>query len=431
MQQQSSPSPDRAPEQAPATAPGRTGSVARIFFPFALGYFLSYVFRVVNAVIAPDLVGDLGLDPSQLGLLTSTYFIAFASSQLPLGILLDRYGPRVVEALLLLFAAAGAFVFSISGSLAGVIAGRALIGFGVSACLMAAFKSYVIWFPARILSRINGFQMAAGGLGALAGTLPVEWALGVTDWRAVFQGLALLSLVTAVLVYSVVPKTETSREPEPLAEQVQGIVQIFKSPVFWRIAPLTTLSQAGAISIQGLWAGPWLRDVAGLDREGVATLLSVSAAAMIIGFISLGFLAEKLAEKGISVRTTAVTGMGIFLLVQAVMALGLPVPPATVMACFGFFGTSGILAYTALTIAFPPSLSGRVTTGINLLVFVAAFGVQWAVGAVINLWEVTEIGHYAPAGYRAAFLALLGCQVVCLVWFFVSDFLGRRPRKKL
>ena len=120
------------------------GSTFKIFIPFAFGYFLSYLFRVVNAVIAPDLVADLKLDPSELGLLTSTYFIAFASSQLPLGVFLDRFGPRMVESFLLLFAGAGAIIFATSHTLTGVIIGRALIGFGVSACLMAAFKSYVI-----------------------------------------------------------------------------------------------------------------------------------------------------------------------------------------------------------------------------------------------------------------------------------------------
>ncbi|HCY86269.1 MAG TPA: MFS transporter [Desulfobacteraceae bacterium] len=404
---------------------GRTGTglVLRIFLPFALGYFLSYLFRVVNAVIAPDLVGDLGIDPSELGLLTATYFIAFASSQLPLGIMLDRFGPRIVEAFLLLFAAAGAALFAASDNLAGVIAGRALIGFGVSACLMAAFKSYVLWFPADILSRVNGFQMAAGGLGALAATVPVEWALNFTDWRGLFWGLALLSFITALIVFSVVPGSANRPDPERLSDQIRGIIRVFKSPVFWRIAPLTTLSQAGYISLQGLWAGPWLRDVAGIPREGVARYLSWSAMAMITGFIALGYLAERLAARGISVRTTAVSGMTVFLFVQGLMTFNAPVPAPLLMTMFGFFGTSGILAYTALTVSFPMSLSGRVTTGINMLVFIAAFGVQWAIGAIINLWEVSAANTYDPAGYRAGFLALLACQFLCLVWFLIS------PRK--
>lgn len=228
------------------------GTTFRIFIPFALGYFLSYLFRVVNAVIAPDLVADLGIDPSELGLLTSTYFIAFASSQLPLGILLDRFGPRIVESFLLLFAGAGAIIFAVSDSLTGVIIGRAFIGFGVSACLMVAFKSYVIWFPTNILSRINGFQMAAGGLGALAATAPVEWALHFTDWRGLFWALAILSFAVALTVFLMIPEQEKTTEPEKLNNQITGVLQVFKSPIFWRIAPLTTLSQSGYIAFQGL-----------------------------------------------------------------------------------------------------------------------------------------------------------------------------------
>ena len=117
----------------------------RVFIPFALGYFLSYLFRVVNNVIAPDLVADLGLDAADLGLLTSTYFLTFAAFQLPLGILLDRFGPRRTEAALLVFAGLGAFLFAIAESTIGLIVGRAFIGFGVSACLMAAFKAFGMW----------------------------------------------------------------------------------------------------------------------------------------------------------------------------------------------------------------------------------------------------------------------------------------------
>ncbi len=381
--------------QSPPLQPIGTLTILRIFTPFALGYFLSYLFRVVNAVIAPDLVADLAIDPSELGLLTSTYFIAFASSQLPLGLLLDRFGPRIVEAFLLIFAGAGATLFALSHSLAGVIAGRALIGFGVSACLMAAFKSYVIWFPPHILSRVNGVQMAAGGLGALAATLPVEWALGFTDWRGVFLGLALSSFAAALAIFFVVPPSEPSHPPEQLGTQINGILQVFKSPVFWRIAPLTTLSQAGYISIQGLWAGPWLRDASGLPRQGVAQVLSWSAMAMITGFIVLGFLAEKLAARGVPVRTTAVSGMTLFICIQALMAFNVAFPAPVIMLGFGFFGTSGILAYTALTLDFPISLSGRVTTGINMMVFIAAFIVQWAMGALCRAFPESQAAPQA------------------------------------
>ncbi len=151
----------------------RPAILLRVFIPFALGFFLSYLFRTVNAVIAPDLVRDIGVDPASLGLLTSAYFLSFAAFQLPLGVLLDRYGARRVEATLLLFAAAGAFVFARAETLTGLMLGRALIGLGVSACLMAAFKAFTLWFPAERLPLANGIQMISGGVGALVSLL--DW----------------------------------------------------------------------------------------------------------------------------------------------------------------------------------------------------------------------------------------------------------------
>ncbi len=411
--------PDMKMFSPPRPGVGQAGSTLKIFIPFALGYFLSYLFRVVNAVIAPDLVADLGIDPSELGLLTSTYFIAFASSQIPLGVLLDRFGPRMVESFLLLFAGTGAIIFAVSDSLTGVIIGRAFIGFGVSACLMAAFKSYVLWFPARTLSRINGFQMAAGGLGALAATTPVEWALHFINWRGLFWALALLSFAIALAVFLTVPEQEEKKQPEKLSSQLTGVILVFKNPFFRRIAPLTALSQSGYIAFQGLWAGPWLKDVALVPRAQIAVILSWSALAMIAGFITLGFLAEKLAKRGVTVLTTAVSGMGLFILVQAMITFAVPLPPTIILVLFGFFGTSGILSYTALTLEFPKSLSGRVTTSINMMVFIAAFCVQWAIGAIINCWEITS-GNYNPAGYRAGFMAILGCQLLALAWFWIA-----------
>ncbi len=159
---------------------------ARIYLPLALGYAISYFYRNANAIIEVDLVRDLGLGPSDLGLLTSVYFISFAAFQLPLGVLLDRYGPSRTESILLLFAALGSILFAQAESLSGLIVGRLLIGLGVSACLMAAFKAYVLWFSSQSLAMINGLQMVAGGLGALLATIPLQNALSYTDWRGVF-----------------------------------------------------------------------------------------------------------------------------------------------------------------------------------------------------------------------------------------------------
>lgn len=410
-----------------------TGAVmvaCRVFLPFAAGYFLSYLYRVVNAVIASDLVAELGIGPSDLGLLTATYFIAFASAQLPLGVLLDRFGPRRVEALLLLFAGLGAYLFSRSGTLAGLVTARALIGFGVSACLMAAFKAYTLWFAKEKWPLVNGFQMAAGGLGALAATAPVEATLQVTDWRGVFMALCILTLLVAVAVFFIVPEKPASRSAEPLRDQLRGVKSVFTSLEFWRVAPVTTVSQASFLSIQGLWAGPWLKDVAGLDRAGVAGVLLWVAVAMIAGFILLGSLAGRLSRQGIGVLSTAVTGMGLFTGILLVALIFPNIRARPLWMGFGFLGTSGILAYAALTQQFPVRLTGRVNTALNLLVFLAAFAGQWAIGAIIGLWPVRGDGGYALAGYRAGFGVMLGLQALGFVWFFIASRLLRHHRRK-
>ncbi len=394
----------------------------RVFIPFAMGYFLSYGYRVVNSVIAPDLVSDINMDPSQLGLLTSTYFISFASSQLALGVLLDRYGPRIINSFLLLFAATGAFIFATSTSLAGVIAGRALIGFGVSACLMAAFKAYVLWFPPKMWPRVNGLQMAAGGLGALSATTPVAWALQVTDWRGLFMGLALLSVMISLIIFFVVPEKRSEKSVESFQNQLSGVKQIFKSRRFWRTAPVTTMSHAAFLSIQGLWVGPWLRDVGGMERHDIAALLSWIALAMVAGFVTLGILAERLNNKGMDLLLISVMGMTVFTAIQGAVLLEIFQKSAFIWIMFGFFGTSGIISYAGLSRQFPGRLSGRVTTGLNLLVFVSAFAAQWTIGAIINFFEggAGSLDHYGASGYRAGFGLMIVLQLISIGWFFIS-----------
>lgn len=397
----------------------------RVFLPFAAGYFLSFLYRAVNAVIAPELLHDLSLDPGSLGLLTATYFIAFASFQLPLGVLLDRYGPRRVEALLLLFAAAGAFCFARAHSLPLLIAGRALIGFGVSACLMAAFKAYTQWFVRERWPLVNGFQMAAGGLGALAAASPVQALLAWTDWRGIFLGLALVTLAVAALLFLVVPDKAADAPTEPFSTQLQGIRQVFTSPRFWRIAPLTAVSQAAFFAIQGLWAAPWLKDAAGLDRTATAQTLSLIAVAMVAGFICLGALAARLQHIGFPAVHSAAAGMVLFLFVQTAIVLAPPAWTLSLWLGFGFFGTAGTIAYASLSQEFPVHLAGRVSTALNLLVFIASFVAQWAIGLIVGLWPQTAAGGLSPVGLRAGFLLMIVCQAIGLLWFILAGRIGQ------
>jgi MFS family permease len=395
-------------------------SIARVFAPFALGYFLSYLLRVVNAVIAPDLVAEMGLTAADLGLLTSANFLAFAAAQLPLGILLDRYGPRRTEAVLLLFAALGAFVFAAATDAPGLILGRALIGLGTSACLMAAFKAYVLWLPGDRIPLVNGWQMAAGGLGAVAGTVPVEMALTVTDWRGIFVAFGFAAIVFAAIIYLVVPRRDgADSTPGTMKDQISGIVQVFTSPQFWRIAPMTVASQSMFLGTQSLWSGPWLSDVAGLGRDTVADHLLWVAIAMVAGFLGMGVIADRLGRLGVKTITVAATGIFIFAIAQFPMALQWTGAVLPMWMVFGFFGTAGILSYAALPRYFPPELTGRVITGLNVFTFGGAFAAQWGMGVIINQWPAAEGGGYAPEGYQAAFTVMLALQIAGVAWFLL------------
>ncbi|HJO72841.1 MAG TPA: MFS transporter [Rhodospirillales bacterium] len=400
--------------------------IVRVFVPFAIGFFVSYLYRSVNAVIAPNLIAEVGLRPADLGLLTGVYFLAFALTQVPLGVLLDRYGPRRPEATLLVVAGGGAFLFAAAEGAPSLFVGRALIGVGVSACLMAGIKAFVIWFPPERRALANGCLTAFGGLGALAATAPVEAALGLTDWRGVFLGLGAFTLAIAAVVYWVVPERPGSQSPSTWRAQIAGVGEVFTSRAFWRLAPIAAATQAAFYAIQSLWAGPWLHDVADLGRAAVADTLLFMAAAMVIGFIILGAAVERLRRLGVTPLAFAVTCMVAFMAVQAAMAWPWLGSVALLLVLFGLAGSSWVLPFAVMPASFAPELAGRVITGLNVLNFVAAFLAQWGAGVVIGLWPANAEGGYPLAAYQTTFAVMLALQFVCLVWFFVAGRPGAR-----
>jgi sugar phosphate permease len=399
----------------------------RIYFPLALGYAISYFYRNANAIIEGDLVLELGLGAADLGLLTSVYFISFAAFQLPLGVLLDRYGPRRTESILLLFAALGALLFAQAESLSGLIVGRLLIGLGVSACLMAAFKAYVLWFSSERLAMINGLQMVSGGLGALGATIPLQNALSYTDWRGVFNGLAVITVFASIYLWVFLPENKRTDENLPsLQLQLNQMGEVFRSRIFWDIAPLAAISQGANMAINGLWMKPWLRDVAGLNSDNAAQLLFVMTLAFIGGFLTLGIIAERLSQLfDIRPISISVLGMTLFLFIQGTMIFGGFGSPLILVLLLGFFGTASVLVYAGYAQIFPNYLSGRVSTILNLLVFICAFILQWGVGVIIEMWPVTETG-YDPESYQAAIGVLFLLQATGLIWYFLSLKLSRK-----
>lgn len=386
----------------------------RLVPAYALGYFLSYGLRSVNAVIAPELMHELDMTATGLGLLTSAYLLAFGLFQLPLGLLLDRFGPRRVEAALLLVAASGCTLFGL-GTTIGVLAlARALIGLGVSACLMASFKAFSQWFPVERLPSLTATIMVAGGLGALSASVPVEAALPLLGWRGVFFLCAGLLVLTAGFLLTV-PDHAAGTRREPFVQQLRSLRAIFCDRTFWRFAPQGCLVSGGFMAIQGLWAMPWLMEVNGVTRTDAAGVLFLLALAMLAGFLFVATCSGRLARRGIAPMTLLSVGMGLALLTELAIILDLA-RPAWLWPLLGVSFSLSNIAYSQLSAAFPVALAGRVNTALNLLVFVGAFGLQWGIGAAVDGFAG---GMSRAAAFRLTFAALLLVQGFAFAWFLL------------
>jgi MFS family permease len=386
-----------------------------VFCPFAAGYFLSFFFRNVNAIISKDLAQEFSLSPADLGFLTSTYLLAFAAFQLPLGVLLDRYGPRRVVASLLISAAAGALVFSLSRDIMELSIGRALIGLGVSAGLMGAIKAFSLWFPLSRMATLNGLYLGVGGLGALTATAPAELLVAGLGWRGMFLLLSVLCLAAALLVFFVVPEKPLPGQGETLGAQIAGFRRIFASLLFWRIVAPLIVGQGAYIALQGLWLGPWLYDVAGLQRQGVASTLLLAAFAYACGSVFFGWASDRLASRGVPRMTVFKVGLSVSLAMLMLLAAGVQSGLGAILFVYAFTGISSALAYALLAPLFPPEMTGRLITTSNVMLFGLSFAFQWGIGAVLRLYPVVD-GRYAAAGYSAAFAVIAAVQLAALLW---------------
>lgn len=393
---------------------------ATVVIPFGLGYFLSYTFRAINAVVAPDLVAAVELSASGLGVLTAAYLLAFALFQLPLGILLDRFGPRRVQAALIATAGVGSVVFAVGTDVTTLAIGRALLGLGVSGGLMAAFKAIVLWYPRDRHALYNSVIMSIGGLGIVAATVPAEWLVQAVGWRNLFIIAAAVSFCVAEIIFFVVPPRAVTVSTAGFGEQIRDVGRIYRDAYFWRLAPLIIFTCAAHIGIHTLWAGPWFRDVAGLARDDVALHLLSIALGFLIGNLVAGLIADRVVRRGIDQIFVALGFIAMFMLAQAAVILEITAGGLAIWFVFGATGQAMVLAYPKLTAHFGASRSGRAQTAMNLPLFTGAFLAQAAIGWIIDLYPSTASGGYAREAYQVAFAGLLALQVLAVAWYFLS-----------
>ena len=404
--------------------PGNTKTFAtlllRVFLPFAFAYFLSYIFRGVNAVIFPLLERDIGITAADLGLLTSAFFLFFALVQPLQGVALDRYGPRKVQVFLLIVAAAGSALFGFCTSLPELIVARVLIGVGFAGGLMAAIKVFTLWYPPHRWGLVTGFHMMAGGVGSMAATWPIQWSLSLTSWQGLFFWLAGICLATAGLLFAVVPEHPAPNRKGSLRELFRVTGTVLTDGFYWRIQPLLAVQQLAFIGCISLWIGPWLRDVGGIADSGQrADIQLYATAATALGFGASGLISAWGRRMGISDFASSGATSALFALVCGWLAFLPPANPVIAWVLFGFLGACPIQYMPVMVTAFPTQYAGRVTTSSNLVVFLVIFAGQWAMGKVVDLWPRTAAG-YAPDGYTWAFGTLFILQLAGLAWLVLS-----------
>lgn len=399
---------------------------ARITLPLAAINFLNQGNRALVATIGPLLAIEFGLSASELGLLAACFFGAYAVAQLPIGVALDLHGPRKVQSTLAIVAAAGFLISAAAPDVWALAAGRIVCGLGLGAGLMAMLKANTQWYPKHRVAAVTGAGLFLAGMGGMAATVPVQWALPSLGWRGIFVLLAVLSVAASVWIRLSVP----DRPPGMAAPQRRSLVheigefgRIFRDRGFLRFLPTVMMLSALNFTFQGLWAGPWLRDVGGLADGPRAVALLIYATGLVTGSLVTGHAASLAQGRGFSPMLVPYVGVAGVLAAQAVLVAATPSgfwPVAATWFVFSFCGSVGVSGYAAMGQGFPPELQGRVATAINFAMLVLVFILQTGIGAILDLWPRMPGGGWDPAGYAVALSVTFLLQAGAALWIVVA-----------
>jgi MFS family permease len=391
-----------------------------VFLIFAFSYFISALVRGVTATLAPVFIAELGLTAGDLGLLGGAFFLGFASTQLPLGTALDRHGPKRVQLIFLAVAVAGCAAFSLARDFAGLWVARALIGIGVSACLMAPLTAFRRSFDTVAQLRANSWMLMAGSMGMVASTLPVQWLLPLIGWRGLFWAIAGWMLLAMIAISWFVPAdaVASKRADTSAGSGVAGsggYSEVWSHPTFVRLAPMGFFHYGGLIAVQSLWAGPWLVDVCGWTAQEAARGLFAVNLAMLLSFLTWGSVVPRLYARGWTAQRLIAKGAPVSM---GVLALGVVLGPqatAWIWVMFCVTCTVVSLSQPAVGQAFPAALAGRALSAYNLVIFLGVFTLQWGIGVAIDV--LRSLGWDTLSAYRGGFALLMLFGSLSYVWF--------------
>jgi MFS family permease len=399
-----------------------SASAGALVGTLAIVYMVSQFLRNSVGVIAPDLAAELGLSAAELGLLSSSFFLVFAVIQLPLGVALDRFGPRLCLLVGIAVALAGVLLFALGTSPTMLIAARVLMGLGCSGSFMAPLALYARRFPPDRFATLTGVQLGLGSIGTLLATAPLALSSAAIGWRGSFVVAAAVTLLVGLTVAVVVrDEAGSATRHETLRKAIAGIRDVFRTPSVGHLFLMQFASYPSFVLIVGLWGGPYLSHVYGYGLAERGNLLLVAALAQVIGSLLWG-PTDRLLK---SYKAPVLAGTVAMAIAFAVLASAGTLPEPWLAIWFAVFGF--VCASTAVAIAhgkslFPPHLVGRGLTLLNMGSMGGVFFNQIISGVLIDLFPRSADGAYPLAAYQAVF-ALQGgvIALTCLVYLTARD----------
>ena len=388
-----------------------------IFLVFALGYFISTLLRAINATISPELVSEFSLSAGDLGLLSGAYFLGFASVQIPLGYLLDSKGPKKIVSYFLSLTIVGIILFANAKNFQILLLSRLLIGIGVGACLMGPLTAYRVWFQDETQQRSNSWMLMVGAIGMLSSSLPVQYLLPSIGWRGVFINLAILTLICIILIALLIPKWENLNSNQT-SEQGR-LSDIWSNDFFKSLVPMGFFNYGALFAIQTLWAGPWLTRVSGYSPEESAQGLFLLYSCLLISFLLWGYFIPRFSKNISDAIKLLKWGAPLNLVVLVVIILLGSKAGAIHWAIFGVSSIFLSLTQPAVGMAFPLNNAGKALTSFNLLLFVGAFFLQWAIGLIIDLSMKINISE--ENSFKIAMLFVLMTSLFSYLFFLFKS----------
>ena len=392
-----------------------------VFAALALAYSMSQFYRAFLAVLAPVLGAEIGVTPDDLAFASGIWFIAFAGMQIPVGWALDRIGPRRTAAWLFGVAATGGAALFASAQGPGVIIlAMALIGVGCAPLLMAAMYIFARSFRPAVFGTLAGLMIGISSAGNLASAAPLALAVEAVGGRTAVWVLAGITLTIALILYAIV------RDPPPLEPHadggIGGLWSVLRHPAVLLILPMTFVNYAPAAAVRGLWVGPYMADVHGLDADGIGMVTLAMAVAMIAGNFFYGPADRMFGTRKWVVLAGAFAAALALLGLWAAPSAGV-VQGAALLVALGFFGSSFALLMAHGRSYFPPHLVGRGISLLNLL-SIGGTGVLQIVSG--RLHTATTARGLPPAEvYGTLFLFFAGMLLAgCAIYVFSRDRLG-------